>query len=353
MKLLVVGASTTEVCGIRDCAGVLEPALGALGVEVRTAWWERRREADPDRWLAAVQQAQPDAILWHYTPTAYGRRGLPTLAPRVVRQLAATGAPVFVLLHELAQDLRSRGWRGFVQGSVQRLLLARLLGGAAGAVVTTEERLRWLETRRWLPRRPLAFVGVPSNVPVTNGAGAKNGALRIGVFGFHEWSGLRVEPVAAAVAAVPRATLVLLGAPGPDSREADEWRRAAAQAGCPVEFTGVLEAPELSCALAGLDLVVTADVAGPTPRKGTLAAALAHGLPVVALDGPLTWPAFAEAGAIAVAAAPVLSTAVRTLSDSPAERTLLGERGRVFYEQRLSAAVTAERLLRFVEAARA
>src|SRR5207302_5883004 len=129
------------------------------------------------------------------------------------RALRATGAPVVVVLHELAPDWTGRGWRGAMQSAAQRAALVPILRCAAAAVVTAEHRVAELQ-RPWLPRRRVELVPLPSNVPVRPASARnRNGRLRIGVFGFRHET-LQAELATRAVATLgERATLVLVGAP--------------------------------------------------------------------------------------------------------------------------------------------
>ncbi|HVS84791.1 MAG TPA: glycosyltransferase [Gaiellaceae bacterium] len=350
MRLLVIGASSTDACGVRDCASVLEPELRELGAEVETLWWDRLREPSADAWLKRLRERRADAVLWHYAPTPYGPHGVPTLAPRVAAAARRAGAVAVPFLHELAYDFGRRGWRGFTHAVSQRAALVPVVRAAAGCLVTTEDRLEWLRSRRWLPARPLAFTPVPANVPSAAGPPARsNGHLRIGVFGFRSGGGVDPGVVVEAVSAIPDARLVLVGAPGPASPEGRSWLATATDRACALEFTGVLEPEPLAAALAGLDIVVSADPAGPTPRKGSVAAALALGRPVVALDGPSTWRPLVDEGGVVVAARERLAEALSDLAASAELRARSGELGREFYARTLSARVVAATVLDFVE----
>src|SRR5581483_5878260 len=64
MKLLTIGASNHDVCGVRDCARMLEPAFAELGLETSTVWWDRFREPHPEPWLERVRAERADAVLW-------------------------------------------------------------------------------------------------------------------------------------------------------------------------------------------------------------------------------------------------------------------------------------------------
>jgi glycosyltransferase involved in cell wall biosynthesis len=347
MKLLLIGASTEAVCGTRDYARTLEAPLRRAGADVRTLWWERGRHPLSD-WLEAVHAAaaESDAVLWQYSVFTYASRGLPTLVPRVLRALRTT-TPLITVFHELVFPWGTNGVRGAVHAVSHRAALVPILRASRGVVVTTEERRAWLESRPWLPSRPVRFLPVVSNVATSDGAPDGCSSVRVGVFGFRRVA-LPVETIVDAVRRVPDAELVMVGAPGAQSVEADRWRSAAGE-DTRIRFTGVLDAAPLAAELAALDIVVFPDPVGPTTRRGTLAAALAHGKPVVAFDGPQTWSAFVRDNAL-LAVRPTADALAGALDRLAGDRDLRGEQGRRaqrFHDSHLSPDVVARGLVDF------
>src|SRR5512146_2090225 len=208
-RIVQFGISTTPICGVRDNARVLETAFAEIGIAAPSVWCAlagirpnaaRRRAVH--QWLALVrsetERTRTDALLLHYSAFAFGPRGLPLFAPWVARQLASMGVPVVGLFHELAYPYRQRGWRGAVQATTQRMALVPVVRRCAAAVVTTEQRCEWLRTQWWLPRRPVEFVPVPSNLPPANEEVVDRGQLVIGIIGFAS-PGAAVALVAEAV----------------------------------------------------------------------------------------------------------------------------------------------------------
>jgi glycosyltransferase involved in cell wall biosynthesis len=88
------------------------------------------------------------------------------------------------------------------------------------------------------------------------------------------------------------------------------------------------------------------DDGGPTSRKTTLAAALAHGVPTVALDGEERWTQLLEAGAVEIVA-PNLGALVEALTglltDMDRRQRMAGA-ARAFYHQAMSTATVAQRI---------
>jgi glycosyltransferase involved in cell wall biosynthesis len=83
---------------------------------------------------------------------------------------------------------------------------------------------------------------------------------------------------------------------------------------------------------------------GPTSSRGTFAASLASGRPVVAIDGPRTWSELvARDAARVVAPTPVaLADELAAMLADRDLRDALGARGRALHEQRMAVARSAQ-----------
>lgn len=370
LRVLVIGVSNTPVCGVRDFAAVLSRALQDRGVVVSSSWWERSavkgfrpalREFREWRWSVARTLGPQgcDLVLWHYSAFAHSWRGIPYLAPLMSRRLRKLGTPVVVFLHEFVYPFKRSGWRGLVWALTQRLVLVVLVASSAGVVLTTEDRAAWLKSRVWLPKRPVAFVPVFSNLSLHSKEAEfrpqRLTSLGIGVLGFGS-EGIQVDSIVSALGGLAQngidAHLVLLGSPGPDGPHGERWRRAAQEAGCAdvMSFTGIRELSELAKDLAAVDVVVHPEAGGPTSRRTTLAAALAFGKPVVALDGPHTWRRFVDEGAVIVvpdSPAATLGELVSLAEDGP-RRENLGRQAHEFYAVHLAPDVAARTLGEFL-----
>lgn len=367
-QLTVVGASNEGICGVKQYSGILSERLGAHGEEVVTSWWDR-----PDgkaRWrdlVAALRRCRnatarrgssqhTQAILWHYSTFAYGVRGLPVFSPLWAWWLRRSHVPLVIILHELVYPWRRRGWRGFLFAITQRLALVPVVWASSGAIVTTPERADWLRSRWWLPRRPVTFIPVFSNVPpgVPRARRPRSSPAVIGAFGYGA-PGMLPALVTMAVAILALRTeggaeLRLIGAPGRQSPAGEAWTRAAAEAGLEdVEFTGILDPAALRDALADVDALVFSDECGPTSRKTTLAACLASGRPVVAVDGPQRWDELRAASAVALSShdSGDLAATLQRLVDDDEFRARLGAHAVAFYKARMSADVAANEILAF------
>lgn len=351
LRVVVAGTSQGLVCGVRDHARVLSDALAEQGAMVASVWVEQ-----PGGFSSTVRLAQQlwrrsrddvDVIVLHYSVFAYASHGIPVGLPLLALVLGRFRAPVVLLAHELVYPWRRRGWRGAVHAATQRAALVPLVAGSDAVIVTTEDRVGWFRSRRWLPCRPVFCAPVFSNIPrQPAGAGQEDVPGRVGVFSFGA-EGLDADLVTRAVAAasvsVGAAHLTMIGAPGEHGATGRRWRAAADAVGCPLTFTGVLDEAELSGELARCQVVVFADPAGPSSRKTSLAAALVHGRAVVALDGPHRWVDLVEAGAVVLAdpvASHVAAALVRLLVDDVA-RAELASRALAFADSWLSPVTTA------------
>ncbi len=372
-RVAVLGVSTEQPCGVRDHAERLAQALAGEGVQCTTHWLAREQRAlGPARaelhaWTrrleAELAASRPDAVLLHYSVFPYSYRGLPVFAHRVLEAAGADYRPVVSMLHEFVYPWGRSGLRGALWAVTQRAALVEVARASTGLVVTADFRVDWLQSRRWLPRREVSVAPVfsnlpapapaPSAVPTADGRGPA-----IGLFGFAA-EGAPAPLVLDALRLLRergvQASLQLLGAPGRDSRAGAGWSAAAEQRGLAdaVSFSGMLEAQELSDRLASCEVLLFADAPGPTPRKTTLAASLASGAPVVALDGPRSWPALAQAEAALLVApeAGALAEALQRLLGDGRARAELGERGKAFAGRQMSVAQSARVLAAALRAA--
>jgi Glycosyl transferases group 1 len=343
----------------------------------------------------------PDWVLLHYSVFVWGSHGVPYLVPALRSLLDDLGVPVAVILHEYALTPRWSAPKESLLALTQQAALTWLLPSCQAAIVTTDRRLAALRADRRARHLRLAFLPVLSAVaPVTDvvgdgypdgspaGTGGKRGAsggrarhpghasadgtpapsgggsstdagvvvagpsVRLGVLGFAT-PGYPAGVVAGAVgrllAGGYNVELVLVGWPGDDSGPGRRWRSAAQEANCAsvTSFTGVLDDEGLSRALASLEVFLFPDVGGPSGRRTTLAAALAHGLPVVAFDGPDRWDTLMACGAVTLAEpdARALAAACGPLVADPEVRARRSAQARAFHAATLAPAVLARQLL--------
>jgi glycosyltransferase involved in cell wall biosynthesis len=326
MKALLITASYPPVRGgVADYTQHLAHALADLGheVQVLTSWAPEpplaENVAPPIRvirgvrcWGPAgisavteiVRQCGPDVIGLQYVPMMYGRGGVApgiALLPFPLRR--ATHASIVAVLHELALSW-SLVPRQMVQAIAHRAQLGLLGLGCDRFVVTNRayaERLSF-----WVrPQRVVSVIPVGSNIlPVAVAAGHRATVReRLGAGSgplLGSLSALSVgdhpEHLVTVLQRAPAARLAFLGGLPGDSSRRPAIARLARSAGVAarMRWTGYLPEQALSQALTALDVYVHTRGVGASTRSTALAAALAHGLPIVAYRGPETTGLFVD-----------------------------------------------------------
>lgn len=355
----MLGVSNRSPCGVRDYATALAEELRDCGVVVRSRWVDI-----PGTGLVgalagaravcaeALRLESGSRLLWHYSPFAYAYRGvvLPGVVAGVLARLRR--ARVTTVAHELAlAPAETEGLRRRLVRLSQELALRSVLLGSNHVVVTTRRRHSALEDR-CRRSQSVSFVPVFGTVvpdrDLARADGTPQGPFRVGVFGFAGEDVDRGLIVGALAAMVDPVELVLLGAPGPHEPASALWARACKDLGVAVTFSGVLAPADLSRAIASCHALVHGNAEGPSSRKTTLAAGLAHGRPLVAVDGPNRWAELADSGAALVVAptAAAVRTALVSIKDDPDRAEALGAAAARFYDEhssrRRAAAAVAE-----------
>jgi glycosyltransferase involved in cell wall biosynthesis len=355
-RAATLGISTTPICGVRDHGALLTAALEREGCPCSTHWLDRQASglsaarAEVGAWTQALPAelagARAEAALLHYSVFSYSYRGLPLFTHSVLAAVRRAKLPLVTLLHEFVYPWRRDGVRGGAWALSQRALLIDVMRASDALVTTTDFQAEWLASRRWLAKRPVAVAPVFSNlpVPVASTPRERSDVASIGLFGF-AYGRETIEIVVGALRALQDrgvdAQLRLLGAPGVESPAGEAWLAVARESGLAraPSFSGVLAAQELSDALAACELLLFVDPLGPNSRKTTLAASLASGAPVLALDGPRRWSELADAHAAEIVprSAHALADALAALLADAQACERLATRGRQFAEQRMSA----------------
>ncbi len=360
LRLAVVGVSVRPTCGVHDHAGLLADALTHENVEPSMHWLQRGGTSLPAaraevrawtrRLALELDESPPDAVLLHYSVFSYSHRGLPLFVHPTLAALHSSRIPLVAMMHELAYPWRYADWRGDVWALTQRALLIDVMRASTAAIVTADARAQWLASRPWLPNRRVLVAPVFSNLPPPAGVPPRDRSRQvIGLFGY-SYQGAAVSVVLDAIRLLHDrggdVQLRLLGAPGRSSSAGEAWLTAAgtrALTGA-LSFSEALPAQALSNALAACDVLLFGDTAGPSSRKGTLAASLASGRPVVALDGRNRWPKLVEAKAACVVQPTprALADAIHALLADEQRRETLGARGRSFAGREMGVARSAE-----------
>ncbi|MGH2829278.1 MAG: glycosyltransferase, partial [Actinomycetota bacterium] len=124
-ELAALGDTSIVVCS--------PPASAIQDVDVRPAIarWDRR---GTPAIVAAVRDAAPDVIVWHYNPFQIGRRGIAPSAGSLARALRAV-APLVVVAHELWYPWGRSGLRGLAWSVSQRAQFRGVASAAAAILV--------------------------------------------------------------------------------------------------------------------------------------------------------------------------------------------------------------------------
>ncbi len=283
-RLAIVGAVTGQaVDGIRDHTRLLEAHLAGRGIEVDVhlrrwggGWTAERRP----------QLAAYDAVVLQYNPFLYGRWGvapwLPVLLGRA--RLSHTRPVTAVIVHEPYVPMTDA--RSVLMGAWQRAQLRGVALSADVMLCSTEAWVSLLDG--WRPRRRVTHLPVPSNLPDMRGCreearraiGAGDDDLVLATFGTDHPSHLQ-DPVERALEAVApgrsgRVFLTELGARTP---------RSIGGAAVTVRSPGRQAAGELARELSAADIFLAPFIDGVSTRRGTMMAALQHGLPIVGTRG--------------------------------------------------------------------
>jgi glycosyltransferase involved in cell wall biosynthesis len=323
-------------CGVGDYTRCLAEELVRLGEHVTvvtSAAWRGPAQGRvtvlgildaPAPWWRVVPA---DVVNLQYAPDLYRERG---------RALRATlSIPTVVTFHTLLDaTFRSRG-------------VALWLLTSARHVVAANEEVSAMVRRRlpWVGRR-LTEIPIGSNIPIASPADPAATRATVGAsprgpllvhFGL-VYPGKGLETLLQALAIV-RSThadtrLVVVG----DTREPDrayhsDLEALAVQLGVArsVTWTGRRDDEEVSRILAAADVFVAPFDGGATIRRGSLLAALAHGLPVVSTASPVTSAYLRDGDNVALVAPrdpAALAARICLLLDSPEERARLADGAR-------------------------
>jgi glycosyltransferase involved in cell wall biosynthesis len=344
-----------SVDGIRDYSRMLAEEIRAHGVaaELRVqrpaGSWGGVRDAVRS-WREIGRSGEKTAVVLQYSPFCFARWGFaPWLATSLLSIRARRSRPGLALMvHEPYVPIDSP--RSAAMGAWQRLQLTALRL-ASDVVFTSIES--WAERfrRRW-PQRDVRHLPVGSNLPDARsrreeerrrmGVGEETLVLVAMGRDHPSWLGDYVVEAANAIAASGRPLLLLtLGAEAP--------RLGGLDSSIAVQAPGYLEAEGVAAKLAAGDLFLAPLIDGVSTRRGTLMAALQHGLPVVATSGPLTDAVLRDAeGALRLVPADDsagFAKAAESLAGDPDGRASASVAGRLLYERNFAWPVVARSLL--------
>ena len=274
--------------------------------------------------------AEPAWVLLQYNAFRYGKWGFaPGLVRDAVRLQRRKGTRLSIMVHEAWVPMID--WRSTLMGLWQRVQLRALMRLADRVMTSTEALAR--EIGGGAVHTPIATNITP--VP-TSRAAARDGLdlgekLVVALFGRAHPS-RALDYAEAAIAALADAhgaaglAVLNLGADAPPLHVSPAWtsvRRGASE-------------DELSLGLLASDIILLPFTDGVSTRRGTIMAALAHGVPVLGLNGHNTDAVLAQAtDAIVLTSVgdrAAFAHATVELTRDPARMRAIGDAGRRMYE---------------------
>jgi glycosyltransferase involved in cell wall biosynthesis len=339
----LLGRRDTPVDGVEDYCAFLGEALSRRGVEftqARVNWVDRG-------WAGALRQLRREAAGWRgrwvllqYTALGWSKRGFPFWAVIVLRLLRRRGARTAVVFHEpYRQGERWPRLIDRIRGRCQDWVIRKLYEDCQTPIFVDP-----LATITWLPKtdRKSIFVPIGANIPepAMRAAAAREerGTPKtVAIFCLTEPPQMQTEigdiahAVLYAAGRIPGMRVVFFGRGSAEARE--EIERAFSGATVEVRNLGLLSAAEISETLAGADamLCVRSRI---TPRRGSVMAGIACGVPIIGYAGAAEATPLGEAGiefvpyrdrgALAGALSKILEDS--NLRTSLRERSLLAQR---------------------------
>ena len=349
--VLVHGDRGAAVDGIRDYTDRLVGELARHSLAVTQLHLPTGLPRQATWSLLAPQLGGLDpnaAVVLQYSPFCYGRRGFaPWLPADLMRLRARRERPrLAVMIHEPYVPIDS--WRSALMGSWQRFQLGSLRLAADTVFASIEP---WARKFAHPPHLPAHHLPVGSNFPDARAErersrerlGADEETLVIGCLGrsHPSWLGGHVVAATNRIARSGRPLLLLkLGAEAEPSAGLDPTVR--------LERPGFLEPGDFAALLAAADLFLVPTADGVSSRRGSLMAALQHGVPVVAIDGPLTDPVLRGTPALTLTPAgdrEAYAHAALALAADREHRRAAGRAGRDLYEREFDWPVIGNKLI--------
>jgi glycosyltransferase involved in cell wall biosynthesis len=300
---------------------------------------------------SAGPAGRADVVVLNEAPYAHGVALGWLRSARRARRLG-DGRRLVAVLHEVFERGDSR-LRMRLLERAHRWSAATIAAAADAVVVSDPARARRLS--RLVPgvARP-TVVPVGPNVPVPAEAPRRARSEIVCSFGLLQ-ARRDLETLVQAAALLrrtrPGATFVLVGDLDGDPARRASLAALAARLEAPVTFTGSLPAAEVSAALAGAAVFVSPYTDAVSLGSGTLAAALAHALPVVVFEDVELHPALVPGSTVLTAPrsaeglARVLDAALGPEADA------VGAAGRALYERELSWQAIGDRFVELLRRA--
>ncbi len=285
-----------ELTGSSHCVEVVCSEGAPLpGVRVAPRWWE-----NPASIVDAIKEHRPTIILLQFTPLMYGG-GSQSSRARVVHLWSRLGS--YCTLGLLVHESYFREWWHFpswIRGALEKRYLLRLASVSDYVFTASENVLALVKSE--LPEKKNVWLPISSNIPrvpvsrsrAKGALGIPAGAVVLTIFGGGnnvKWLARHVGAAdAALVASGLRPYWLLMGGARKD------WFRVRSE----TVQEGFLPVEEVSNRLAATDIFLMPHYSGISSKRGTLMAAIQHGLPVVGTQGPTTDSIWSRAPGIAL-----------------------------------------------------
>jgi glycosyltransferase involved in cell wall biosynthesis len=311
-------------------------AYGEVADETLSPWDRRLRSAD--------------AVVVQYNPFSYGRWGFaPGLIAALWRLRLHRKRPrILLMVHEPYVPMTT--WRLVLMGAWQRVQL-RLIAAASDHVFCSTERFAE-ELRRWRYSRHISHLPVASNFPdmrrfrdaERERLGVTDDCLVIAMLGTGHPSRLpgHLEQAVLTVTGSRQGVTVLNLGDGATSLQ-------GLPTGVRVHEPGRQPAETVARKIASADLFLAPFLDGVSTRRGSVMAALQHGVPVVATDGFITDDLLRRRHdalhLVPVDGAEGFANATVELALDSDRREALGRAGRALYEECLDWPVIARTLI--------
>lgn len=348
---LVRGPANPAADGVGDYCRYLASALAERGHQVTVTavdWDHVGRPRALYELLSRSGDVCPDWTIIQHTHLSWSRRGFPLFVILAALALRRRTLRLGVVIHDPLPFGGIR-WRDALRRATQ-VVIMRWLTGVCDAVVVTVP----LEVIPWLrgSNRNVTYIPVGSNIPSPQGhAVADRGVFEVAVFGVsltHREELLEIARVVRSlVQSIGRFRLTVLGR---GSEDAAIGLSDLLGEPLPVdlETTGVLPEAELGLRLASADALLFVRIGGVSSRRGTAAAALAAGLPVIGYAGPETAGPIKEAGVILTPPgdAEAAARALERVARDPGVAQTLKRRNRLAYHRHFAWSAVAENLER-------
>lgn len=225
------------------------------------------------------------AVVYNYASFAGATRGLPIMNIALMMCMRLRTQNIVLIGHELFPDSKLSLSKAFALSVIHRVCWFLVMACSRSVVVTTLERHRRLQNIPWVHLAPVRSAAVFSNWPQVEWTGNKSRQIAI-----PGWAHPRV-PYGVIVAGAAAAHLdILLVGGRPDSPALSAWTEAGLKARVSISCLPGLSAADASSLLAESAVVLTPQVDGPSTSKGTVAAALFNGCPIVGFRSPTVSP---------------------------------------------------------------